>query len=65
MFACLMLLCLLQGEENQNPDKAREGVLPGLRVVRVGQQPKIHQDIFPISLDELTKKNLAKGELNH
>ena len=62
MLMWLFLVHLLKGDENQNPDKPREG---GLRVVRVGQQQKIHPDILPISLDELAKKNLAKGVFNH
>ena len=39
----------------------KEVAFPELKVVRVGQQQKIHSDILSISLDELARKNLAKG----
>lgn len=51
----------LKGEENLKPTTLKEVAFPELKVVRVGQQQKIHPDILPISLDELARKNLAKG----
>ena len=51
----------LKGEENLKPTTSKEVTFPELKVVRVGQQQKIHPDILPISLDELARKHLAKG----
>lgn len=53
------------GKENAESQSKRSNAplaLPGISVVRVGQTRKIHPDVLSVSLDELVKKKLAKGQ---